>query len=89
MATSSSRPIRSISAGDPIRGEALHQVVVEGQVEARRARVALAARAAAELVVDPAGVVPLGADDVEAAGGDDPLVVLVADRPGASARAAS
>ena len=66
-------------AGDPVRGEALHQVVVEGQVEARRARVALAAGPAAELVVDPAAVVALGADDVEAAGGDDLLVVLVGD----------
>ena len=38
--------------GDPLRGEALHQVVFEREVEARRARVALAAGAAAELVVD-------------------------------------
>ena len=66
--------------GDAVRGEPLHQVVLEGQVEARRARVALAAGAAAELVVDPAAVVALGADDVEAADADDPLVVLVGDR---------
>ena len=73
-------------AGDALRGEALHQVVVERQVEARRARVALAAGAAAELVVDPPAVVALGADDVQAAGGDDPLVVLVADRLGLGQR---
>ena len=63
-------------ARDALRGEALHQVVVERQVEARRARVALAAGAAAELVVDPAALVALGADDVQPARLDDPLVVL-------------
>ena len=66
--------------GDPLRGEALHQVVVEGQVEARRAGVALAAGAAAELVVDAAALVALGADDVQAARRDDALVVLLGDR---------
>ncbi len=35
--------------------------------EARLTRVALAAGAATQLVVDPARLVPLGADDVEAA----------------------
>ena len=62
--------------GDPVAREALHEVVLEGQVEARRARVALAAGAAAELVVDAPRVVALGADDVQAAGRDDPVVVL-------------
>ncbi len=57
--------------GDPIRREPLHQVVVERQVEARRARVALAPGPAAELVVDPPAVVALGADDVQAAGRHD------------------
>ena len=57
--------------GDAVGREALHEVVFERQVEARRARVALAAGAAAELVVDAAGVVALGADDVQAAGCDD------------------
>src|SRR6185503_9689866 len=45
--------------GDPLRREALHEVVVEREVEARRSRVALAARAAAELVVDAPALVPL------------------------------
>src|SRR5690606_23900494 len=62
--------------------EQAHEVVLERDVEAARSRVALAAGAAAELVVDAPRLVPLGADDVEAAGGDDLLVVplrLVAD----------
>ena len=63
-------------AGDALAREALHEVVLEGQVEARRAGIALAAGAATQLVVDPARVVPLGADDVQAAGLDDPVVVL-------------
>ena len=65
--------------GDALRGEPLHEVVVERQVEARRARVALAPGAAAQLVVDPARVVALGADDVEAAGVDHADVVLLGD----------
>ena len=52
---------------DAVAGEDAHQIVVERQVEARRARVALAAGAAAQLVVDAAGLVPLGADDVQPA----------------------
>src|SRR4029079_6887430 len=60
-------------ARDPIRGEPLHQVVLEGQVEAGGAGVALAAGAPPKLVVDPAAVVPLGSDDVETASRNDPL----------------
>ena len=63
-------------AVDPVAGEQAHQVVLGGQEEARLARVALAAGAAAELVVDPARLVALGADDVEAAGLHDQLAVL-------------
>ena len=66
--------------GDPVRGEPLHQVVLEGQVEARRARIALAAGPAAELVVDPPAVVALCADDVQPTDADDALVILVGDR---------
>ena len=47
--------------------EDAHQVVFDRQVEAARARVALAARTAAQLVVDAARLVALGADDVQAA----------------------
>ena len=67
-------------AGHPVRREPLHQVVVEREVEARRARVALARGAAAQLVVDAPALVALGADDVQAAGRHDRLVVDVDDR---------
>ena len=72
--------------------EDAHQVVFERQVEAARARIALAAGAAAQLVVDAARLVALGADDVQAAGGDHRVVALlpVASRTRAlSASAAS
>ena len=62
-------------AGDALAAEDAHQVVFERQIEARRAGIALAARAAAQLVVDAARFVALGADDVQAAEADD-LVVL-------------
>src|SRR6267143_5381766 len=52
---------------DALAAEDAHQVVVERQEEARRAGVTLAAGAAAELIVDAAAFVPLGADDVEPA----------------------
>ena len=52
----------------PLAGEHLHQVVFEADVEARRAGVALPPAAAAELVVDAAGGVALGADHVQPAG---------------------
>ena len=61
--------------GHPFAGEALHEVVIERQVEPRRARVALAAGAATQLVVDAARVVALRADDVQAADRDDLLVL--------------
>ena len=67
-------------AGDAIRPEDAHQVVFERQVEARRARVALTAGAAAQLVVDAARLVTLGADDVQAAERDDFFVLVVALR---------
>ncbi len=49
-------------------GEHAHQVVIQRQEEAAGAGVALAAGSAAELVVDPPRLVPLRADDVQAAG---------------------
>src|SRR5581483_3154661 len=52
---------------DPVADEQAHEVILAGEVETRLARVALAAGAAAKLVVDPAGLVPLGAEHVEAA----------------------
>ena len=62
--------------GDPLAGEDAHEIVFEGEEEARRAGVALTAGAATKLVVDAAGFVALGAEDVEAAGGDDGFVLF-------------
>ncbi len=56
-----------------------HQVVAEGQIELRQSRVALATGATAQLVVDPPGLVPLGAEHVEAAGSHH-LLMLGGDR---------
>ena len=64
---------------DPVAGEQAHEVVLGGEEEARLARVALAAGAAAELVVDAARLVALGADDEQAAGLHD--LVAGAPRP--------
>ena len=55
-------------AVDPVAGEQAHEVVLGGEVEAGLAGVALAAGAAAQLVVDPARLVALGAEDVQPAG---------------------
>ena len=57
--------------------EDAHQVVFERQIEAARARIALAAGTAAQLVVDAPRLVALGADDVQAAGGDHGVVTLL------------
>ena len=48
--------------------EQAHDVVLEREEEARFAGVALTAGTAAELIVDPAGLVALRADDEQAAG---------------------
>src|SRR3982751_4135407 len=55
--------------------EPAHEVVAQGEVEPRLPRVALPAGAAAQLVVDPPALVPLGAEHVEPAGLDDLLVL--------------
>ena len=52
---------------DPVGLEQPHQLVLQRQVEPGLARVALTAGPAAQLVVDAARLVALGADDVEAA----------------------
>ena len=54
--------VHALGAEDP------HQIVFERQEELGGAGVALAAGAAAQLVVDAPALVPLGADDEEAAG---------------------
>ena len=64
---------------DPVAGEQAHEIVMPGEVEARLAGVALTAGTAAQLVVDPARLVALGAEHVEAAELDDPVVDLDVD----------
>jgi hypothetical protein len=60
-------------AADALTAENAQQVVFQGEVKARGAGVALAAGAAAQLVVDAAALVALGAQDVQAAQFGDPL----------------
>src|SRR5919198_814258 len=59
---------------DPVAGEEAHEVVLGGEEEARLAGVALPTGAAAQLVVDAARLVALGAHDEEAAGVEDVVV---------------
>ncbi|MBV6418132.1 MAG: hypothetical protein CMLOHMNK_02925 [Steroidobacteraceae bacterium] len=68
---------REQALGEVRIAEDPHQVVFHRQVEPARPRVALAARAAAQLVVDAAGLVAFGADDVQAAGGQHLVVPLL------------
>src|SRR5262249_5183864 len=58
--------------GDALRLEDAQEVVLERQEELRRARVALPPRATAQLVVDPAALVPLRTDDVQPPPRPDP-----------------
>ncbi len=62
---------------DPLLGEDAHQVVFKREIEARLAGIALAAGAAAKLVVDAPRLVPLGAQNEQAAGRDHLLVLLL------------
>ena len=57
--------------GDALTAEQAHEVIFQRDVEPGLAGVALAAGTAAELVVDAAGLVALGADDEQSAGGAD------------------
>src|SRR5207244_5441648 len=67
---------------DALATEDTKKIVLQREVEARGARIALAAGAAAELVVDAARLVALGAHDVKPASGHDLLVLRVGDSPG-------
>jgi len=70
-------------AVDAVAGEDAQQRILQRHEKARAAGVALAARAAAQLVVHAARLVPLGADDVQPARGDHLVVQrlpLVAQR---------
>ena len=64
-------------ARDAVRAEDAHQVIFERQEEARRAGVALAAGASAQLVVDAPRLVTFSADDMQAAEVHNFLVLFV------------
>src|SRR5262249_52483588 len=53
--------------GDPFAGKDAHEIVLERKEEAAGTGVALAAGTAAELIIDAAGLVALGANNVQAA----------------------
>src|SRR5207249_8376009 len=74
---------------DALRAEDAEQIVLEREVEARGARVTLAAGAPAELIVHAARLVALGADDVQAAALDHALVLRLGDPPGLAERGLS
>ena len=87
MASSSFRPSFGQHAVHAVGAEDAHQVVLQRQVELRAARIALAAGAAAQLVVDAAGFVALGAEHVEAARGERLLLEARRSRRGSPSRA--
>ena len=76
MASSSLRPSAPQHAVHALRAEDAHQIVLEREEEARAAGIALAARAAAELIVDAPALMALGADHVKAAGFERLLFLL-------------
>jgi len=55
--------------------EQAHKVIFERQIELRGARIALTAGTAAQLIVDTSAFVTLGADDAQAAGFQDALLL--------------
>src|SRR5690606_1622955 len=61
---------------DPLAGEDPHEIVFERQVEPARTGVTLATATAAELKVDTAGFVALGADNMKAPKGADFVPLL-------------
>ncbi len=86
IASSSFRPSVPQHAVHALRAENAHQIVFQRQEEARAAGIALAARAAAQLIVDAAALVPLGADHVKAAGRERLSPSSWRPRPAISAR---
>ena len=65
-------------AGDALGPEDAHEIVFEREEEARAARIALAAGAAAQLVVDAARFMAFGAQDVQPARGQNFLSFSIA-----------
>src|SRR4029077_10754114 len=62
---------------DPLLGEDAHQVVFEGKIEPRGTGIALASGTSAKLIVDTARFMALGAEDVQAPGGYDLVMLFV------------
>src|ERR1039458_4326857 len=60
-----------------LAAEDAHQIVLQGEIEARAAGITLAAGAAPQLVVGAPRIVPLGAQDVQAAEGGHFIVLAV------------
>ena len=77
IGTSSSMPSRSIRFCMRCAAEDAHQIVLQREVEARAAGIALASGAAAQLIVDAARFVALGAQNVQAAQLDHFVVFLL------------
>ena len=69
-----------------VAAEQAHEVVLERQVELGLARIALTTGAAAQLVVDTTGLMALGADDGQAAGGKHALALGLAGLLGLSVK---
>ena len=61
---------------DAFGAENTHQVVLQRQEEFRCARIALTARATTQLVIDAAGFMAFGGDDVQAACSDNDLFIV-------------
>ena len=60
----------------PVTGKNAHQCIVKTQIKAGRTRIPLATRAATQLVVNPAGLMPLCRDDAQTTQGLDLFMVL-------------
>ena len=66
---------RTHHAADTIRSEDTHQIIFHGQEETGVARIPLTARTTTQLVINAAGFVTLGTDDVQASGFHDLVMV--------------
>ena len=59
-----------------LRAEDAHQIIVEAEVETRQAGIALAARATAQLIIDAAALMALGAEHEQPASVEHALLLL-------------
>ena len=77
IGTSSSMPELQHQILHALAAEDAQQIVLQREIEAGTAGVALAAGASAQLIVDAPRLVALGADDVQAAQRDDFVVLAI------------